>query len=43
MNYSFIGDSRQRLVNQVLDNLVHLHHSGVVTLLGNGCRELTTT
>jgi hypothetical protein len=31
------------LVNQVLGNLVPLHHPGVVTLLGNGRCELTTT
>jgi hypothetical protein len=31
------------LVNQVLGNLVRLHHPGVVTLPGNGRRELTTT
>jgi hypothetical protein len=30
-------------VNQVLGNLVHLHHPGVVTLPGSGRRELTTT
>jgi hypothetical protein len=30
------------LVNQVLGNLVHLHHPGVVTLPGNGRRELAT-
>jgi hypothetical protein len=34
---------RQRLVNQVLGNLVRLHHPGVVTLPGNDCQELTTT
>jgi hypothetical protein len=31
------------LVNQVLDNLVHLHHLGVVIMPGNGFRELATT
>jgi hypothetical protein len=31
------------LVNQVLGNLVCLHHPGVVTLPGNSHRELTTT
>jgi hypothetical protein len=31
------------LVNQVLGNLVRLHHPGVVTMLGNGRRELATT
>jgi hypothetical protein len=36
-------NERQRLVNQVLGNLVHLHHSDVVTLPENGRRELTTT
>jgi hypothetical protein len=40
---SFEEDERQRLVNQVLGNLVRLHHPGVVTLPGNGLRELTTT
>jgi hypothetical protein len=30
------------LVNQVLGNLVRLHHPGVVTLPGNGRRELAT-
>jgi hypothetical protein len=40
---SFKGDSRQRLVNQVLGNLVRLHHPSVVTLPGNDRRELTTT
>jgi hypothetical protein len=30
-------------VNQVLGNLVHLHHQGVVTLPGNGLQELATT
>jgi hypothetical protein len=29
-------------VNQVLGNLVHLHHPGVVTLPGNGHHDLTT-
>jgi hypothetical protein len=33
----------QRLVNQVLGNLIHLHHPGVVTMPENGRRELTTT
>jgi predicted transcriptional regulator len=33
----------QRLVKQVLGNLIHLHHLGVVTLAGNGRRELATT
>jgi hypothetical protein len=42
IDYSFIGDLRQRLVNQVLGNLIHLHHPGVVTLPGNGRRELAT-
>jgi hypothetical protein len=36
VDYSFQGDKRQRLVNQVLGNMVHLHHLGVVTLPGNG-------
>jgi hypothetical protein len=43
IDYSFEGDSRQRLVNQVLGNLVHLHHPGVVTQPENGHRELATT
>jgi hypothetical protein len=43
IDYSFEGDSRQRLVNQVLGNLVHLHHPGVVTLPRNGHREIATT
>jgi hypothetical protein len=43
VDYSFEGDKRQRLVNQVLGNLVHLRHPGVVTLLENGRRELATT
>jgi hypothetical protein len=30
-------------VNQVLGNLVHLHHPDVMTLTVNGRRELTTT
>jgi hypothetical protein len=42
-DYSFDGISRQRLINQVLDNLIHLHHPGVVTLLKNGRRVLTTS
>jgi hypothetical protein len=43
VNYSFKGDSRQIVVNQVLGNLVHLHQPGVVTLPGNGHLKLTTT
>jgi hypothetical protein len=43
VHYSFDGESRQRLVNQVLGKLVHLHHLGVVTLPGNGHQELATT
>jgi hypothetical protein len=43
INYSFDGDSRQRLVNQLLGNLVHLHHPGVATLPENDLRELTDT
>jgi hypothetical protein len=43
IDYIFEGDSRQRPVNQMLGNLVHLHHPGVVTLPRNGCLELTTT
>jgi hypothetical protein len=43
IDYSFEGDLRQRLVNQVLDNMVRLHHPGVVTLPGNGRQELATT
>jgi hypothetical protein len=43
VDYSFDEDSRQRLVNQVLGNLVHLHHPGVLTLPGNGRRKLNTT
>jgi hypothetical protein len=43
IDYSFEGDSRQRLANQVLGNLVCVHHLGVVTLLGNGHQELATT
>jgi hypothetical protein len=39
---SFEGTSKQRLVNQVLGNLVHLHYLGVVTL-PSGHRELVTT
>jgi hypothetical protein len=34
---------RGRLVNQVLGNLVRLHHPSMVTLPGNGHRELATT
>jgi hypothetical protein len=36
-------NERQRLVNQVLGNLIRLHHPGVVTMPENGRRELTTT
>jgi hypothetical protein len=36
-------DERQILVNQVLDNLIRLHHPGVVTMPGNDRRELATT
>jgi hypothetical protein len=43
VDYSFEGDSRQRLVNQVLGNLVHLHHPGVVMTPGNGRLGLATT
>jgi hypothetical protein len=43
VDYSIEGNERQSLVNQVLGNLVRLHHPGVVTLPGNGHRELTTT
>jgi hypothetical protein len=43
VDYSFEGNERQRLVNQVLSNLVHLHHPGVMTLPENSCRELATT
>jgi hypothetical protein len=43
VDYSFEGDERQRLVNQVLGNLIRLHHMGVVTLPVNGHRELATT
>jgi hypothetical protein len=43
VDYSFDEDSRQRLVNQVLGNLVHLHYPGVLTLPGNGRRKLNTT
>jgi hypothetical protein len=43
VDYSFEGNERQRLVNQMLSNLVHLHHLGVVTLPGNGRHELATT
>jgi hypothetical protein len=43
MDYSFDGDSGQRLVNQVLGNWVCLHHPDVVTLPMNGRWELTTT
>jgi hypothetical protein len=42
IDYSFEGDSRERLVNQVLGNLVPLHHPGVVTLLRNDHLEFTT-
>jgi hypothetical protein len=35
--------SRQRLVNQVLGNMVHLHYPGVVILPGNDRRVLATT
>jgi hypothetical protein len=35
--------SRQRLVNQVLGNLIRLQYPKVVTLPGNGRRVLTTT
>jgi hypothetical protein len=43
VDYSFEGMKRQRLVNQVLGNMIHLHHPGVVTLPGNGRRVITTT
>jgi hypothetical protein len=43
VNYSFERDSRQRLVNQVLGNLVRLHHLGVVTMPENSRLELATT
>jgi predicted transcriptional regulator len=43
VDYSFEGHEMQRLVKQVLGNLIHLHHLGVVTLAGNGRRELATT
>jgi hypothetical protein len=43
LTIGFEGDSRQRLVNQVLSNLIHLHHPGVVTMPENGRLELTTT
>jgi hypothetical protein len=33
----------QRLVNQVLGNLVHLHRPGVETMTVNGHRKLATT
>jgi hypothetical protein len=39
----FDGTSRQRLVNQVLGNLCRLHYPGMVTLLGTGEREITTS
>jgi hypothetical protein len=41
--FGFNGTSRQRLVNQVLGNMCHLHYPGMVTLLGTGEREITTT
>jgi hypothetical protein len=43
IDYSFDGISRQRLVNQVLANLVRLHHPGVVIVPENGCWVLATT
>jgi hypothetical protein len=43
IDYSFEGDSRQRLVNKVLGNPVRLHHPDVVTLPGNDRLELATT
>jgi hypothetical protein len=36
IDYSFDETSKQRLVNQVLGNLVHLHYPGMVTLPKNG-------
>jgi hypothetical protein len=43
IDYSVEEDSRKRLVNQVLGNLIHLHQPSVVTLPENSHRELTTT
>jgi hypothetical protein len=43
IDYSFDGTSKQRLVNKVLGNLVRLPYPGLVTLPGNGHRELATT
>jgi hypothetical protein len=43
IDYSFDGMSRQRLVNQVLGNLVFLYYPGMVPLPENGRRVLTTT
>jgi hypothetical protein len=43
VDYSFDGISRQILLNQVLGNLIRLHHLGVVTLLKNGRRVLATS
>jgi hypothetical protein len=43
VDYNFQGNKKQRLVNQVLGNLIRLHHPGVVTMPGNDRRELVTT
>jgi hypothetical protein len=43
VDYSFDETLRQRLVNQVLGNLVHVHYPEVVTLPENGRQVLTTT
>jgi hypothetical protein len=43
IDFGFNGTSRQRLVNQVLGNMCHLHYPGMVTLPGTGKREITTT
>jgi hypothetical protein len=42
IDYEFDGTSRQRLVNQVLGNLCHLHYPGMVTL-PSGQRVIATT
>jgi hypothetical protein len=42
IDYGFDGTSRQRLVNQILGNLCHLHYPGMVTL-ASGQRVIATT
>jgi hypothetical protein len=42
MDSEFDGTSKQRLVNQVLGNLCHLHYPGMMTL-PSGVWEIATT